>query len=239
MNKNASTKVAIVTGASRGIGADVAEALAIDGYVTAIVARSADGLKQVAKRISANKAVASPVICYPVDVQDHAAVQRLVADVHSKFGRIDLLFNNAGIGMLGTTDVSIEDYDKTLAINLRGAFSFLKGVVPIMKAQRNGYIFNLASRAGKTGFAEYGVYCASKFGMVGLSESLYHELGPLGIKVTAICPSWVDTDMAKMSGLEKEEMINTSDLVSTVRWLLSLSPAAVVKDLTIECRKAL
>ena len=108
-----------------------------------------------------------------------------------------------------------------------------------MKVQGDGTILNLASRAGKMGFAEYGVYCASKFGLVGLSESLYHELSPLGIKVTAICPSWVDTDMGKDSGLPKEEMIDTSDIVSTVRWLLSLSPAAVVKELTIECRKAI
>ena len=237
MNKN--TKVAIVTGASRGIGASVAETLAADGYITALVARSQDKLKQLANQITSKLAKANPAVTYPLDVQDHKAVQTMVSDVHSKFGRIDLLFNNAGIDMFGTSDVSIEDFDKTLAINLRGAFSFLQAVVPIMKAQRNGTIINVASRAGKTGFANFGVYGASKFGLVGLNESLYRELSHLGIKVTALCPSWVDTDMAKHSGLSKEEMISTSDIVSTVRWLLSLSPAASVKDLTIECSKSL
>ncbi len=236
MNKN--SKVAIVTGASRGIGADVAEALVIDGYITVITARSQEGLNEVAKQIAAKTAKAT-VIVYPLDVQDHNAVQAMVSEVHSKFGRIDLLFNNAGIDMLGTTYVSIEDFDKTLAINLRGAFSFLKAVVPVMKAQGSGFIINVASIAGKIGVEEFGVYCASKFGLVGLSESLHRELSPLGIKVTTLCPGWVDTDMAKTSGLPKEEMISTSDIVSTVRWLLSLSPAAVVKDLTIECRKSL
>lgn len=237
MNKN--TKVAIVTGASRGIGASIAQALVADGYITAITARSKDALTQLASRIKSSGAKAENVVVYPLDIQDHSAVQAMVADVHSKFGGIDLLFNNAGTSMLGTTDVSIEDFDKTLAINLRGAFSFLKAIVPIMKGQSSGTIINVASRAGKVGFAEYGVYGASKFALVGLNESLYNELSPLGIKVTALCPSWVDTDMAENSGLTKEEMISTADLVTTVRWLLSLSPAAVVKDLIIECRAAI
>lgn len=229
-------KVAIITGASRGIGASVAEALAADGFAIALTARSQVGLKQLADQIIAKGVHTNSVLIYPLDVQDHEAVQAMVSDVYSKFGRIDLLFNNAGIDLLGTIDVSIEDFDKTIAINLRGAFSFLKATVPIMKAQGNGTIINVASRAGKIGFADFGVYGASKFGLVGLNESLYRQLSPLGIKVTALCPSWVDTDMAKLSGLRKEEMISRDDIVSTVRWLLSLSPGAVVKDLTIECR---
>ena len=237
VNKN--TKVAIITGASRGIGARVAEALAADGYAIAITARSKETLKKLADQIIIAGANQDAVLVFPLDVQDHNAVQAMVADVQAKFGQIDLLFNNAGIDMLGTVDVAIEDFDKTLAVNLRGAFSFLKAIVPIMKSQGNGTIINVASIAGKTGFAEFGVYAASKFGLVGLSEALYRELSPLGIKVTALCPGWVDTDMAENSGLTKEEMISTADLVTTVRWLLSLSPAAVVKDLIIECRTSI
>ncbi len=237
MNKD--RKIAIVTGASRGIGASVAQALASDGYAVAIVARSKDALEKLAIQMITSGAKQGAVLVYPLDVQDHNTVLAMVADVHAKFGRIDLLFNNAGISALGTTDVSIEEFDKTLAINLRGAFSFLKAIVPIMKTQGSGTIFNVASRAGKIGFDEYGVYCASKFALVGLNESLYRELAPLGIKVTALCPSWVDTDMAEYSGLTKEEMISTADLVSTVRWLLSLRPAAVVKELIIECRTSI
>jgi 3-oxoacyl-[acyl-carrier protein] reductase len=229
-------KVAIVTGASRGIGACVAEGLAKDGYSVALVARSADALNEVASRITKGQTGAPEVVTYPLDVQDHDAILAMVASIIAKFGRVDLLFNNAGLGCVGSLDVPIEEFDKVLAVNLRGPFSFLQAVVPVMKRQGAGTIINLASRAGKIGFAEYGVYGASKFGLVGLSESIYRELSPLGIKVTTLCPSWVDTDMAKYSDLAAEEMINPDDILKSVRWLLSLSPAAVVKELIIECR---
>lgn len=231
-------KVAIITGASRGIGACVAKGLAADGFATALVARSKDSLAQVAKEIEAAHAKDKlPVKTFAVDVSDHNAVQETVASVLEIFGRVDFLFNNAGVAHLGTTEVSIEEFDQTLAINLRGAFSFLKAVVPVMKKQKSGTIVNVSSRAGRIGFAGYGVYGASKFGLVGLSESLYRELSPLGIKVTALCPSWVDTDMAKYSGLPAKEMLQAEDILSTVRWLLALSPAAAVKDVSLECRK--
>lgn len=229
-------KVAIVTGASRGIGACVAEGLAAEGYSVALVARSKEALEQLANKIAGSKGKDS-VLTYVIDVQDHAAVEAMIASVMSKWKRIDLLFNNAGQVKLGSVDLPIEDFDRIIAVNLRGAFSFLQTVVPIMKAQKSGTIINVASRAGKVGFAGYGTYGASKFGLVGLSESLYRELAPLGIKVTALCPSWVDTDMAKESGLPQEEMIESNDIFKTVQWLLTLSPASVVREVMIECRK--
>jgi len=234
-------KVAVITGASRGIGACVAEGLAADGYVLALTARSQDDLKKVAERIKKKLGTQVPqVVTCPVDVQDHKAVEATIASVKSEFGRIDLLFNNAGIVKLGTVDeMAIEDFDKVLAVNLRGAFSFLQAVVPIMKKQRSGTIINIASDAGKNGYAGWGAYCASKFGLVGLSESLYKELSPYGIKVTALCPGWVDTDMAKVSGLSTKEMISPKDILNTVCWLLSLSPAAVVKELIIDCSESI
>lgn len=227
-----------MTGASRGIGACVAEGLVSDGYSLVLVARSEDALKQVAQRITPIQKEGAPsVLTYPLDVQDYKGIEALVSFVVEKFGRIDLLFNNAGIGLLGTLDVAIEDFNKVMSVNLVGPFCLLKAVVPVMKKQASGTIINVASRAGKVGFAEYGVYGASKFGLVGLSESLYHEVSPLGIKVTTLCPSWVDTDMAEHSDLPTEEMISPDDIMKSVRWLLSLSPAAVVKELIIECRK--
>ncbi len=233
-------KVAVITGASRGIGACVAEGLAADGYTLALTARSKRNLESVAKRIErkASKKALS-VITYPLDVKDDQAIKKMIADVVSKFGRIDLLFNNAGIGLTGSLDMSIEEFDEIVAVNLRGAYSFLKAVVPIMKKQHSGMIINMASNAGKIGYAGWGAYGASKFGLVGLSESLYRELSAKGIKVTALCPNWVDTDMAKISGLSADEMISPEDILKAVRWLLSLSPAAVIKDLLIECRCAL
>ena len=233
-------KVAVVTGASRGIGACVAEGLAADGYSLALTARSENDLKEVAQGIKKNLGdIAPQVVTYALDVQDHKAVEAMIASVKSEFGRIDLLFNNAGIDCVGSLEISIEEFDKVLSVNLRGAFSFLQAVVPIMQKQHSGTIINIASKAGKTGYAGWGVYGASKFGLVGLSESLYRELSPQGIKVTAICPGWVDTDMAKISGLTSQEMISAEDILKAVRWLLSLSPAAVVKELIVECAQSI
>jgi NAD(P)-dependent dehydrogenase (short-subunit alcohol dehydrogenase family) len=234
-------KVAIVTGASRGIGACVAAGLAEDGYVVALTARSKQSLEEVAARIKSNASAKASdstpeILIFALDVQDHEAVERMVSSTVASQGRIDLLFNNAGSGQQGSVDLSHEEFDRVLSINLKGAFNFLKAVVPIMKKQGEGTIINVASRAGKVGFANTGAYAASKFGLVGLSESLYRELCPLGIKVSTLCPSWVDTEMTKDAPVLQEEMLVPDDLLKTVRWLLSLSPAAVVKDLIIECK---
>lgn len=236
-------RVAIVTGASRGIGACVAAGLAKDGYAVALTARSLDALDQVASLIksecsaSAEGAGGQPdVATFALDVQDHEAVEGMVSSVVSSYKRIDLLFNNAGLGLEGTVDLPHEEFDRVVSVNLKGAFNFLKAVVPVMKEQGEGTIINVSSRAGKIGFANSGAYSASKFGLVGLSESLYRELCPLGIKVTTLCPSWVDTEMTKDAPVSSEEMLVPDDLLKTVRWLLSLSSAAVVKDLIIECK---
>lgn len=228
-------KVAIVTGASRGIGACVAHGLAQDGFSLALTARSKESLEQVAQAIrSANKGV--QVLTYPCDVSDSKAVSDMVSSVVDKLGRIDLLVNNAGMGKTGTLAISSEEFDEVLSVNLKGPFALLKAVVPTMKAQGGGTIINVASRAGKIGFAGWGAYAASKFGMVGLGESLYRELSPMGIRVTTLCPSWVDTDMAKGSTFPKNQMLTPEDILKSIRYILSLSPAASVKELMIECR---
>ena len=123
-----------------------------------------------------------------------------------------------------------------LDTNLTAQFVFLSAVIPVMKEQKSGYIFNVASRAGKIGFAGSGGYSASKFGLVGLNESLYRELTPLGISVTALCPGWVNTNMAYEAGttLKGKQMIQPDDLFKTIKWLLSLSPGACVKEVVLE-----
>ena len=208
--------------------------------IVALAARSKESLQEVADRIKVNACSSASdttpeILTFAVDVRDHIAVENMVASLISSHQRIDLLFNNAGAGQQGSIDLSHAEFDELLAVNLKGAFNFLKAVVPIMKKQGSGAIINVASRAGKIGFFNSGAYSASKFGLVGLSESLYRELCPLGIKVTTLCPSWVDTEMTKDAPVPHEEMLVPDDLLKTVRWLLSLSPAAVVKDLIIEC----
>ena len=125
----------------------------------------------------------------------------------------------------------IDKLQSLLATNLVGPFKLLQEVVPKLLEQQRGLIINIASRAGKIGFAGWGAYGASKFGLVGLSESLYRELARSGIKVTTLCPGWIDTDMAKRGGspLRTHDMIQPEDIMKTVRWLMSLSPAACVR----------
>jgi NAD(P)-dependent dehydrogenase (short-subunit alcohol dehydrogenase family) len=199
------------------------------------MARSIDQLHSIAKEAKVDSSAVLPI---ELDLSNIQSIVSAVRAIPRDFGRIDVLVNNAGLGRVGTLGVSTEQFDSLLAVNLSGPFRLLKEVVPLMIEGNAGTILNVASRAGIIGFPNFGAYGASKFGMVGLSESLYRELAPRGIKVTALCPSWIDTDMARESGtpLSSEEMIQTEDLMKTVRWLLSLSPAACVREVMIECR---
>lgn len=226
-------KVALVTGASRGIGRAVAEALAEDGYHLAVAARSADALAALRKDVT-GRLKEVDVLTFAVDIRDTKAIGEMVSDIVQHFERIDLLFNNAGIFHLGTADLSLDQFGEMIDVNLKAAFNLIHHVVPLMRKQRSGHIINLSSRSGKIGKPRSGGYAASKFGLVGLNEALYRDLAPLGIKVTAVCPGWVATEMADSSGLSRDEMIQTDDIVNTVRWLLALGPKTHVKEILIE-----
>ncbi|WP_321347355.1 SDR family oxidoreductase [uncultured Draconibacterium sp.] len=223
-------KTAVVTGAGKGIGKAIATGLAQLDYQTILVGRNKQNLEQVAQEIGSNAKVLQ------LDITDKFAVKEAIAKIVAENGSIDILVNNAGIHFRGSVDIEEDDFEKMLDINLVAQYGVLKEVVPVMKAQKSGYIFNVASRSGKVGFAGGGAYSASKFGLVGLSESLYRELNPLGIKVTALCPGWVNTEMAFDAGtpLESEEMIEPNDLFKTIEWLLQLSPGACVKEVILE-----
>lgn len=221
-----SRPVAIVTGASRGIGKAVAEALAHDGYRLALASRSTAA------------APGPDVLTFAFDISDEAGIRQMTGEVMKRFGRVDVLFNNAGIFAAGTSDMPIGEFDRVIDTNVRGAFLAAQAVAPIMMEQKSGYIINLSSRAGKIGFAANGVYCASKFAVGGFSESLFRKLAPYGVRVTALCPSYVNTDLARFAThLADEEKLSTDDIVQTVRYLLSLRGAVSVREIMLECRK--
>lgn len=223
-------KTAVVTGAGKGIGKAIATGLAQLDYQTILVGRNKQNLEQVAQEIGSNAKVLQ------LDITVKPAVKEAIAKIVAENGSIDILVNNAGIHFSGSVDIGDDEFEKMLQTNLTAQYGVLKEVIPVMKAQKSGYIFNVASRAGKVGFAGGGAYSASKFGLVGLSESLYRELNPLGIKVTALCPGWVNTEMAVDAGtpLESEQMIQPEDLFKTIEWLLQLSPGACVKEVILE-----
>ncbi len=236
MATETSRGLAIVTGASRGIGRALAIGLAEAGYRLALVARDEGALSGVQAEIRGiDPGIA--VSCHPLDVTDAGAVRDLVHGLDAGHESIDVLVNNAGQFRPGSIEADVEDLDAVVGTNLKGVFLMLKAVVPVMKAQGRGHIINLSSITGKWGYAGYGIYAASKFALQGLTESLYKELLEHGVKVTAICPNWVATEMAVAAGgtLPPEDMIQLDDLVKTVSWLLSLSKAACPREVVIDC----
>lgn len=229
----ASQKVALITGSSRGIGKQLAISLARMGYKTVLIGRNALDLEKVAQVIK--KMDHRETMIHIVDISDSDQIHKMVDDVVSEYGRIDILVNNAGIHAIGTLELTEQDFKRLLEVNITGQFLMAQAIVPVMKSQGSGYIFNIASRSAKVGFAGTGGYCASKWGLLGLSESLYRELTPTGIKVTALCPAWVDTVMAARAGspLSPDQRIQPKDLSNTVEWLLSLSSGACVKEVVM------
>ncbi|MBN1987303.1 MAG: SDR family oxidoreductase [Prolixibacteraceae bacterium] len=232
-------KVALVTGASRGIGKAISIGLAQMGYQVVLTSRNQNDLENVSQEISAAGGPA-PLI-FQLDITNSAEIKKTIHKIVEKTGRIDVLVNNAGIFFDGSLSLSEEKFKALLNTNLTAQFVMLQEVVPVMKRQKTGYIFNISSRAGIIGFAGNAGYVASKFGLVGLSQSLYRELTPRGIKVTAICPSWVNTQMAGEAGtpVGPEEMIQPDDIFQTIKWLLSMSPGACVKEIVVDAPKSI
>ncbi len=232
-------KIAVVTGGSRGIGKAVAHELIECGYQVILVARSLKNLEAAKNefvKIHAIPEERQPQLV-DVDLSDEKAVIEAANHIVSKFGKIDLLFNGAGISIPGTLDQDSETFSKLFAVNLRAPFLFMKAIIPAMVKQGGGRIINMASRNGKVAVSGLGGYSASKFGLIGLDESLYREFSAQNISITTICPGWVNTEMASGEGgsMPPGLMIQPEDIAKTVRWLLSMSPSVRVMDVLLEC----
>ena len=187
-------RVAIVTGAGRGIGRAVALRLANEGARVACVSRTEENAKKVAGEINATHPNSAKA--YAVDVADHAAVQKIGAQILSDFNRADILVNNAGV----TRDVlamrmSLEDWESVISTNLRGAFSFTHSIIRAMIKQRGGRIINISSVIGLMGNAGQTNYAASKAGLIGFTKALARELASRSITVNAVAPGFITTDM--------------------------------------------
>ena len=199
-------QVAIVTGAGRGIGRAIAIRLASEGARVAVVSRTEKNAVQVEEDINAS--FAGLAKAYAVDVADHAAVQKLCAQVVADFTRVDILVNNAGITRDGLSmRMSPEDWDAVLETNLKGAFNFYQGVVRGMVRQRAGRIVNIASVAGLIGNAGQANYAASKAGLIALTKVIARELASRGITSNAVAPGFIATDMTQVLPQELKDTV--------------------------------
>lgn len=223
-----SKKVALITGASRGIGHHLARHLYAQGYHLILIARDAQALNALANTLGSAR-----VQTLALDVCDYPAVAQQVQQALSVHAQLDVLINAAGIFRAGSTQTALNDFSAMLATNVTAIHHLCQLCVPSLLKSPEGRIFNLASVSGVQPYGSVASYAASKHALVGYSRSIARELGAQGIKVTTLCPDVVDTDMAQGSGLTADEMLSTDDLCRAVDFVMSLSPAAVVEQLTI------
>ena len=193
--------VAIITGAGKGLGKSIAEEFYKEGALLALFDIQYDLVENLAKKLDSS---GERVLAIKADVTDEMMIKDGMAKVFNKFGKIDILVNNAGISLhRPTKEMSVEDFNKVININLNGPFICSKSVISYMEKQKRGKIVNIASLGGRTGRPGVGVnYAASKAGVIGLTQTLARELGPSGIYVNSICPGPILTEQTKQYSAE-------------------------------------
>ncbi|REG58068.1 NADP-dependent 3-hydroxy acid dehydrogenase YdfG [Paraburkholderia sp. BL6669N2] len=195
LTKNSLKRVWFITGASRGFGALIAEAALADGNAVVAAGRN---VAAIVERLGDSPALL-PVA---LDVTDQAQAQAAVQTALDTFGRIDVLINNAGFGLLGAIEESTDaDVRRMYDTNVFGLLSVTRAVLPVMRSQRAGHVINMSSVGGYRSAAGFGAYCSTKFAVEGLTEALYAELKPLGIHATVVEPGYFRTDFLDASSL--------------------------------------
>ncbi|HEY0897934.1 MAG TPA: 3-ketoacyl-ACP reductase [Sphingobacteriaceae bacterium] len=224
-------KVAIVTGAGKGIGRALALALAQEGVHVGLVARTEADLQTVAAEVTALGVKAAVGVA---DVSDIGSVNSAVASIQKELGQVDILINNAGVANFGKfLELEPEAWEKQVKVNLFGVYYMTRAVLPQMIERQTGDIINISSTAGLRGSPMTSAYSASKFGVMGLSESLMQEVRKHNIRVTALNPSTVVTELAKNSNLinnNEDRLIHAEDFAELIIAQLKLNRRVFVKD---------
>jgi NAD(P)-dependent dehydrogenase (short-subunit alcohol dehydrogenase family) len=228
-------RAALVTGGSSGIGLAIARALGQDGYELTVSARRPDKLEQAVNGL-ADEGI--EVQAVPANMADEDDIKRVVNAHRESFGRLDVLVNNAGLGIgSAIADADTKKLDMQLDVNLRGVYLTLRECIPMLKQagaeHGKALVVNTASIAGVSGQPWLAAYSATKAGVIGLSQAAHGELSNDGIQVTALAPGFVDTAMTEwVTGqVSRDEMIRPEDLGEAVRFLLRTSPACIVPEI--------
>jgi 3-oxoacyl-[acyl-carrier protein] reductase len=226
-------QTALVTGAGRGIGRAVAKALASKGSRVFMAARTASQLESTADEIRRSGAAAVPV---PTDLADEQDIGSLFARIRKEAGRLDILINNAGVGIYGPlVDFTSADFDTVMQVNAKAAFLCCQQALRLMIPRKSGYIINISSVVGFKGYPNQAAYTASKHAILGLTKSLAAEVQEHGIRVSAILPGGVNTQLIAKArpDLDPKILLQPEDIAQAVLYLLSLSEHAAVDQIYI------
>ena len=224
-------KVALITGASRGIGFAIARSLGRMGARLSLCARDARRLESAANEL---KGEGFTVFAAPADVTRADQIASLVQGTEQTLGPVEILVNNAGIGYFGPVQEASEaNWDAVLDTNLKSVFLISKAIAPGMILRRSGHIVNIASLAGKNAFANGGIYCASKWGLIGLTQCMAEDLRQYGIRVSAVCPGSVATEFSPHAGKDTSKMLQAEDVAHAVEMIVTQAPQSFISEVLL------
>jgi 3-oxoacyl-[acyl-carrier protein] reductase len=224
---------ALITGAGRGIGRALCVAFANEGCSIVAASRTAASLEETAELCRAAGVEVLPVVA---DVSSEADVAALFASANERFGQVDILVNNAGILKLAPlAETDVEDFDRLMAVNFRGTLLCIKAVLPQMMERKSGTIINIASNAGTKAIVNQSAYCASKHAVVGLSKTLSLEMRDYNVRVSAICPGGVATDMTlnDRPDWSPDDLMGPEDVAEMAVFVAKMSPRMAMDQVVL------
>jgi len=229
-------KIAVITGAGKGIGKATAELFLKEGAKVVLTSRNISDLEQI---IANNESKKDNISVIAGDISKEETIQKIIDETIAKYGRVDVLVNNAGFGIFDNmVDSKSDDFDAVFNTNVRSLYLITKGFLPHMIKEQSGTIINIASIAGKQGFATGSIYCASKHAVMGLSRALMLEVRQYNIRVCAVCPGSVATDFFRTESQttlssKKETVLQTEEIAETILLAASLPENALISELEV------
>ena len=226
-------KVVFVTGGGRGLGEAICQVLSSAGASVIVADVRLDLAEQVASKIQDS---GKEAMALPIDVTDEEQAQTAVQKIAAQYGRLDALINNAGTDVtLSIEELSLSDWDRVLAVNLRGPFIMSKFTLPLMKEQGSGHIINIVSTAAKRAWANASAYHASKWGLLGFSHALHVEARPYNVKVTALVAGGMRTPflLDRFPDIDVSTLQDPKNVAETVRFLLSTPAGTVIPEMMV------